>query len=321
MKNKVYTGIVLLLFIGVGLSIFVGQYPLRISDIINGDSVAVGVFFNLRLSRTIMAFLAGFGLSIAGYVYQTIFKNPIASPDIIGVSSGACAGAGIGIIFIGGGTLIVALCAFFGGMIAVLCAIVLAGLSGANRLSSFVLSGIAINALAQAVLMLLKMTADPFGELAALEFWTMGSLSATTLEKVVLIIPMVLLGSVALFLLYRHILLVSLSSDEARMLGVSLGRLRACVLILTTLVVGAIVSVSGLITFVGLIGPHITRLLTKSQSLKTMLFSGFLGSVILLFADVLARSIADTEIPISILTSLMGAPVLIWLVYKGRRVV
>ncbi len=323
-KNSFYICAWAVFIVGIVISLVTGKYPLSMTNILSGDTLELGIFLNLRLSRTVMTVLAGFGLSVAGYVYQTIFKNPIASPDIIGVSSGACAGAGTAIIFLGGGTVIVAIGAFFGGLIAVFIAILLAGAAnthgGGQRLSSFVLSGIAVNALAQAILMLLKRTADPFSELASLEFWTMGSLSDVTSKKVIAVSPIIILSLIFIFYAYRQITMLSLNSDEAKMLGVSVNKIRSLILIATTFVVGAIVSVTGLITFVGLLGPHITRLLTKIHSKKTMFFSGILGASIMLYSDSLARSIASTEIPISILTSLLGAPLLIYLVLKGGRV-
>ncbi len=319
-KNKFYSSIMILFFCGIVISLFVGQYPLTVQNILNSETVDFGVFFNLRVSRTIMAVLSGFGLAVSGYIYQTLFKNPIASPDIIGVSSGACAGAGFSIIFLGAGTLTVAVGAFLGGTIATFVALSLVALSKGNRISTFVISGIAINAVANAILMLLKMTADPEQELAALEFWTMGSLAAVTLQKVLPIVPVVVVCCFVLALLHRQITLLSLNSDEAKMLGVSVVKLRGAVLLITTLIVGGVVSITGLITFVGLIAPHITRLVTKSHSLKTMLFSGFLGSVIMLFSDTIARSISNTEIPISIITSLIGAPFLALLVLRGGKV-
>ncbi len=319
-RRLFYTISIAALLLGAVLSLASGRYPLTFGDLLAGDPTALGVLFNLRLSRTVMAAVAGFGLSVAGYVFQTMFKNPIASPDIMGVSSGACVGAGVGIIFFGGATLAVALCAFGGGLVAVVVAIALAGASGGRRLSAFVLSGIAVGALAQAVLMMLKRTADPEHQLAELEFWTMGSLAAVTLDRVLVVTTVAAAALCVLFMLHRRITLLSLNSDEAKMLGVAVTRVRYTVLILTTLVVGSIVALTGLITFVGLLGPHITRLALKRHSIKTMMFSGVTGASLLLFADSFARGVSSAEIPISIFTSLLGAPLLIVLVIRGGRV-
>ncbi len=316
-KTVFFAACIALLISGIALSLTVGQYPLSLSAIFSGDETALNVFFTLRLPRTLMALLAGAGLSLTGYVYQTVFKNPIAAPDIIGVSSGACVGAGAAIVFFGGSAITTAIFSFVGGFAAVLSCIALAALSKEQRIATFVISGIAVNAVSQAILMLIKRVADPESQLAALEFWTMGSLSAVTRDKVYAILPLLVPAIIALFLMYRQITMLSLGSDEARMLGVSVTRVRTSILLIATLVVSAIVSVTGLITFVGLIAPHITRLTLGLHSRLTMLFACVLGSSLLLYADVAARLL--NEVPISILTSLLGAPLLVALVVKGGR--
>ncbi len=319
-KNRtVYIVTTVFLVLGLVASILVGKYPLQISNLLNGHTTSIEVFFNLRLARTIMVFIAGFALSITGYVYQTVFKNPIASPDIIGVSSGACVGAGIAIVFFVSNTFTTAVFAFIGGMLAVLISMTLASLSKEQKITALVLSGIAVSALADAILMLIKMAADPLDKLAALEFWTMGSFASVTMNKVTPVLPVAIGTTILLCLLYRQITLLSLDADEAKMLGVPVAKMRSLAIIVATLAVSVIVSVIGRITFIGLIAPHLMRLLTKSHSLKTMFFSGVLGAAILLFADCFARSISETEIPISILTSIIGAPLLISLVLKGDK--
>ncbi len=322
-KNTlIYIFVSLALLIGCIASLFIGKYPLTMENLLNGHRTSIEVFTNLRLARTIMVLVAGFSLSLTGYVYQTVFKNPIASPDIIGVSSGACVGAGIAIVFISTNTLATATFAFTGGMAAVFLSMTLASLSREQTIATFVLSGIAVNALADALLMLIKLAADPLDKLAALEFWTMGSFAAATTNKVIPVLPIVLTTSILLCLLYRQITLLSLDTNEAKMLGLPVGKVRSLVIILATLAVSIVVSVVGKITFIGLIAPHLMRLLTKEHSIKTMFFAGALGSAILLFADCLARSIGTAEIPISILTSIIGAPLLISLVITngGKKI-
>ncbi len=311
-----------LVFMGAafGASLCIGRYPFELADIIGGNEQASRVFWFLRLPRTILAAASGFGLACAGSVYQTVFKNPLASPDIIGVSSGASAGAAAAILFMGGGTLVTSLFAFGGGMFAVFMALLLAKASGRNHLATFVLSGIAVNALAQAVLMSMKLTADPERQLASIEFWIMGSFADATASKLPLALPAVFIGLCGIFMLHRQILLLALDSDEAKMLGVRVETLRTIVLVLATLVVGGIVSVAGLISFIGLLAPHIARLLTKSSDTLSLALSGTIGAGLLLCADCLTRSISASEIPISILTSLLGAPFLIYLICKGGKV-
>lgn len=301
------------------LSLCVGRFPIQLSDLLQGDDMAVRVFWTLRLPRSAMAALAGFALAVAGGVYQMVFQNPLAAPDIIGVSSGASAGAAAGILLAGGGTLATGLCAFGGGLLAVGLALLLAGHARRGQMAAFVLSGIAVNAVAQAVLMLMKLLADPTRELAAIEYWTMGSLSGVTAAK--LPFPALAAGAalVGIVLLYRQILLLGLEGDEARMLGVNLTAMRRLVLALATLAVAAIVSVTGLISFIGLMGPHIARLITKNNRLSTLLLGGVIGAVLLLLADCLARTLGSGEIPVSAFTSLLGAPFLVFLVRKGEK--
>ncbi|NCC08671.1 MAG: iron ABC transporter permease [Clostridia bacterium] len=320
-KNKI-TLLAALIFMGAafGASLCIGRYPFRFCDIFGADAQATQVFWQLRLPRTILAAVSGFGLACAGGVYQTVFKNPLASPDIIGVSSGASAGAAAAILFMGGGTLVTAAFAFGGGMCAVFMALLLAKASASNHLATFVLSGIAVNALAQSVLMSMKLMADPERQLSSIEFWTMGSFADATADKLPIALPAVCVGLCGIFLLHRQIMLLALDADEAKMLGVRVETLRTVVLILATLVVGGIVSVAGLISFIGLLAPHIARLLTKNNNSSTLALGGIIGAGLLLSADCLTRSISVAEIPISILTSLIGAPFLIYLICKGGKV-
>lgn len=296
-------------------SLAVGRYPIDWAQLM-ADGMDRRVFLTLRLPRTCMALLAGFALGVAGSVYQAVFQNPLAAPDIIGVSSGASVGAAAAILLFGGGVVLTALLAFAGGMVAVLVVLSLAGFARRQGVTGIVLAGIAVNALTESLLMLMKLTADPEKQLAAIEFWTMGSFADVTLQKLCGVLPLAVIGLAGLFLLHRQILLLGLSEDEARMLGVPVGMMRRVVLLLATLVTGVVVSVTGLISFIGLLAPHIARLLTRSSRFSTTVLSGIVGGALLLWADILARSIGSSEIPVSIITSLLGAPFLFWLMCK-----
>jgi len=308
---------ILLLCLAV-LSLFIGKYPLELSRILAGEEMQVRVFLNLRLSRTIAGVIGGFALGAVGFVYQTVFRNPLASPDIIGVSSGASAGAAAGILFFSG-AMAVTLSAFAGAVAAVIVALVLSSLDRSGRNSSIVLAGIAVHALAQTVLMCLKLTADPERELASIEYWIMGSLSGVNGYAMTGNLILCILCLLVLFLLHRQILLLSASEGEARMLGVGVGRMRLAVLLTATLCVASIVSLTGLIGFVGLLAPHCARILTGHNRVSAMMLSGIFGGCLLTAADILARSAAQTELPVSIFTSLLGAPFLVYLIVKGRR--
>ena len=310
-------GALLLLTLAV-LSLLIGKYPLSIDKLLEGDELQWRVLITLRLGRTLVGVVGGFALGVAGFVYQTVFHNPLASPDIIGVSSGASTGAAFGILFLSGAAS-VTVSAFVGALLAVVLALALSSVDRSGKNSTIVLAGIAVHSLAQTALMALKLTADPERELASIEYWIMGSLSGVSAYSVWGNLIFCLISLFVLILLHRQILMLSAEEGEARMLGVNVRTLRLIVLLLATHAVAAVVSVSGLISFVGLLAPHGARLLTKHNRVGTMLLSGIMGGILLCAADILARSVASSELPVSIFTSLVGAPFLIFLIVKGRR--
>jgi len=298
--------------------LFVGKYPLSMQQLLAGDAMQWRVFLTLRCSRTLVGVIGGFALGVSGFVYQTVFGNPLASPDIIGVSSGASAGAAAGILFLSGAAAVTA-SAFAGALLAVVLALTLSSLNRSGKSSTIVLAGIAVHSLAQTVLMCLKLTADPERELASIEYWMMGSLNGVSIHSISgnLILCVLCMG--VLFLLHRQIILLSAEEGEARMLGVRVVQLRLLVLMVATLSVSSVVSLTGLISFVGLLAPHGARLLTGQNRMGTMLLGGLLGGILLCGADILARSVASTELPVSIFTSVLGAPFLIFLIVQGRQ--
>ena len=318
-KNKTYSIASAILLIALAIvSLCVGKYPLSFEKLLAGNDLQWNVFLTLRLSRTMVGIIGGFALGAAGFVYQTVFRNALASPDIIGVSSGASTGAAAGILFLSG-SLAITLSSFAGALGAVIVALFLSSLDKSGKNSTIVLAGIAVHSLTQTLLMCLKLTADPERELASIEYWIMGSLSGISGYSISmnLLLCIVCLG--ILFLLHRHIIMLSTEEGEARMLGVSIFSLRLLVLLTATLTVASIISLTGLISFVGLLAPHIARLLTKENRIQTMFLSGLLGGILLCGADILARSVASTELPVSIFTSLLGAPFLVYLILKERR--
>lgn len=311
------TGAVILIALAC-LGLFVGKYPLSLNKLMSGDEMQWRVFLTLRCSRTLVGVIGGFALGAAGFVYQTVFRNPLASPDIIGVSSGASAGAAAGILFLSG-AVAVTVSAFIGALLAVVMALALSSLDRSGRNSTIVLAGIAVHSLAQTALMCLKLTADPERELASIEYWIMGSLNGISSYSIAGNLILCVICMAVLFVLHRQIILLSTEEGEARMLGVNAGSLRLIVLLTATMTVAAVVSLTGLISFVGLLAPHGARLLTRNNRIGTMLLSGLLGGILLCGADILARSVAATELPVSIFTSLLGAPFLIFLIVRGRR--
>ena len=311
-------GVILLTALAV-VSLLIGKYPLSIEKLLSGDDMQWRVFWMLRFSRTIVGVIGGFALSAAGFVYQTVFRNPLASPDIIGVSSGASAGAAAGILFFSG-TVATTLSSFVGALLAVILALALSFLDRGGKSASIVLAGIAVHSLAQTALMALKLTADPERELASIEYWIMGSLSGISGYSIGINLALCVVCLCVLFVLHRQVLLLSADEGEARMLGVRVGLLRLAVLLIATLTVSCIISLTGLISFVGLLAPHIARMLTKDNRIGTMFLGGCIGGILLCGADILARSAAQTELPVSIFTSLLGAPFLIFLLARRNRI-
>ena len=319
-NTTLLTGIFLLLT-GVSFltAILIGKYPISLAALLAGDRMALRTFWILRLPRALMALFGGFGLGMAGFVYQTVFGNPLASPDIIGVSSGASAGAAFAILFISSGVTATTIFAFAGGLFAVCISLGLSALAPGKSRSSIVLAGIAVHALAQTILMCLKLTADPEKELASIEYWIMGSLSGVTLSKIPFSIGMVCLCCALILLLHRHLLLLSVKEEEARMLGLSVGSMRMTLLFIATFAVASVVSVTGLVSFIGLLAPHTARMLCKHNRRSCCFLSGTIGSFLLLTADTLSKGIAKTELPVSIFTSLLGAPFLICLIFSKKE--
>ena len=318
-RTKIFcaAGVILLIALAAA-GLFVGKYPLTLDKLLAGDEMQWRVFLTLRCSRTVVGVIGGFALGVAGFVYQTVFRNPLASPDIIGVSSGASAGAAAGILFLSSAAA-VTVSAFAGALLAVILSLVLSGLDRSGKNGTIVLAGIAVHAIAQTVLMALKLTADPEKELASIEYWIMGSLNGISAYAIGGNLILCAVCVLALLFLHRQVILLSAEEGEARLLGVNVTALRVMILVVATLSVASVVSLTGLISFVGLLAPHGARLLTKHNRLGTMLLSGLLGGALLCGADILARSVAATELPVSIFTSLLGAPFLIFLIMGRRR--
>lgn len=310
---------VLLLIVVLVWSVITGQYPLTLKSLLSGDTMSIMVFKRLRLPRALMGVIGGFGLSISGYIYQLIFKNPLASPDIVGVSSGASAGAALAIVAVSASVPVISISAFIGAVTALIITLLTAYLVPGRNSYTIVLAGIAIHSVAQTILMFLKLAADPEKQLASIEYWIIGSLNGISRDSLAIPFLTTLTGFIIMALLYRQILILSTSEEEAVSLGVHVTSLRFIILMLATLVVSSIICVTGLISFIGLIAPHIARLLTKRNDIFTYITSGFTGAILLTLADILARSVSPSELPVSIFTSLLGAPLLIILLIRANK--
>ncbi len=312
-----------LMIVLVILSACTGSYPLspgEIGEILlgqAGETMGARVFWQLRLPRVFMGLLAGGVLSLAGAVYQIIFRNPLASPDLTGVASGASFGAACAIVLGSGSGYQIMLGSFTMGMAALGLMLLMVRTARLQQLSGYILAGVIVSSLADAGLMCLKIMADPERELAAIEFWTMGSLGSFTAEKLLPQTLFMVIPAGLLLLFHRQILMLSLGADHARSMGLDPGRWRAALLALTTLMVAALVSVTGVIAFVGLIGPHIAFLLCGRRGRGYLWLSALLGADLLLIADVLARTLwKGAELPLSVLTVFLAIPVLAALLHK-----
>jgi len=323
-RNRYFIIIGTLVAVAFVVSLFVGRYPISVRDVISFASgsgageISRAVFFTLRLPRTVMALLLGAGLGMTGSVFQLIFKNPLAAPDVVGVSSGANLGAAIAIVLFGHNATLLASSAFVFGMLAVFLVVALVRLRRSSNTVAYILFGIIIRAICESVIMIMKFSADPEKELAAMEYWAMGSLGSITSSKLAVVIPFFLIGFAGLILMRRQIMMLGLEDEESRTLGVRVGLIRMVVLGFATLAVSSVISLTGLVFFVGLTAPHAARLALKRVSFAWCLLSAMVGALILLVSDCIARSITTAEIPVGIPTTFIGVPILLLFMIKRR---
>ncbi|WP_068909306.1 FecCD family ABC transporter permease [Providencia heimbachae] len=278
------------------------------------------VFWQIRFPRTLAAILIGGGLAIAGAAYQGMFRNPLVSPDILGVSAGAGVGAVIGIFF-GQSMIYIQLAAFIGGLIVVALVCFIARLARQHDpILSLVLVGVAISALCGSAISLMKILADPYTQLPSITFWLLGGLSSITQEDLISVLPLMVIGLTPLLLLRWRMNLLSLSDEEAKSLGINVSLIRAIFIISATLITASAVSIAGIIGWIGLIVPHITRMIVGANFRYQLPASMVIGAIMLLITDTLARTIASIELPLGILTSAVGAPFFLAILLQTRRV-
>lgn len=271
--------------------------------------------WNIRLPRILLALLAGAGLSAAGCAFQSLFANPLATPDTLGVASGASFGAALGLL-LGFGMIGTQLSSLLFGALAV----ALTWLASAGRskgLGTVVLAGIMIGSLFTALVSLVKFVADEESQLPAITYWLMGGLDGAGYRNLLYGAPVILAGLLVLFLLRWRMNLLPLAEDEARASGVNIRGLRAVTVICATAITASSVSMCGQVGWVGLLVPHICRMKFGSNQLALFPASVSLGAVFLVAVDTVARSISASEIPISILTAIIGAPFFIALMRKS----
>ena len=329
----VWTPLIVLLLAAIGVGVVVGQYPMSLSDILstllrglglNGSSAEdaktlEAVLWNLRIPRVIVGALVGASLAAAGATYQGMFRNPLVSPDILGVSAGAGLGATAG-IFLGLSLFFVQLLAFIGGLMAVACVYFISlSVRRHDTVLVLVLAGVAVGTLLGAVISLLKILADPYTQLPSITFWLLGGLNAVTGRDIAFILPCLIIGLTPLVLMRWRVNLLSLSDEEAQSLGVDTTRTRIIFIAAATLLSSGSVAFTGIIGWVGLVIPHVARLLVGPDFSRLLPASALLGAIFLTLTDTLARTLGSIELPLGILTALVGAPFFLLLLARSGR--
>lgn len=331
-RRRLSTGAALLLATGGLVALFLlsltlGKYPVSTAEVarvlLGQGEVApqVGtVVLDIRLPRALAAALVGAALAAAGATYQGMFRNPLVSPDILGVSSGAGLGAVIAIFF---SLPVIAIqgAAFLFGLLAVFLVYSIASAVRGTHdpILVLVLAGVVLGTLFSASISLLTYLADPYEQLPAITFWLLGSLASAKLADVGLVAPAILVGLVPMVLLRWRINLMSLGEDEARTLGVETGPLRLLVVSAATLITASAVSIAGVVGWVGLVVPHLARLIVGPNYLRLLPASMIIGAGYLLAVDNVARTLASIEIPLGVLNAFVGAPVFLWVLARARR--
>ena len=319
------------LIAGLLMAFTVGRYPVSLGELFSALSAAAtghradvpqavaSVIFEVRGPRVLAAAMIGAALAVAGTAFQGLFRNPLVSPDILGASSGAALGAVLGIYF-SLGILAIQGLAFVGGLIAVAAVYIIGSLVRArDPILVLVLTGVVVGALLGAGVGLVKYLADPYNQLPAMTFWLLGSLSATGVSDLLPLFGPVAIGTIVLIALRWRMNAMSLPEEEARALGVSTGPLRVAIVAAATLVTSASVATAGIIGWVGLVVPHLARSLVGPDFARLLPAAAILGGGYLLVIDTLARTAAQVEIPLGILTAVIGTPFFIWLLASVQR--
>ncbi len=282
---------------------------------------AVAIIWNIRLPRVILGFIAGAALSICGASFQGIFKNPMADPFILGVSSGSALGAAIGIVlhFTGGfmGLNGTTLLAFVGAFATIILVYTISRVGRRVPVSTLLLSGIAVSQTTSALMSIIMLFNQQ--SMDQIMFWTMGSLNGKGWQQIANILPYVMIGIVILFTTSRELDIMLTGEDTATQLGVDVEFLKKKVLFAASLVTASIVSVTGIIGFVGLVVPHVVRMMTGPKHRRLMPFSIVVGGTFLIICDTIARSITTQEIPVGIITSICGGPFFLYLLRNAKK--
>lgn len=332
MRNSAYARtliVLLVLLLGSALAgLCVGRLSSNLIDIYNAIRGKLGiisnpddtmeiVLFSIRIPRVLASMVIGSMLSLSGAVYQGVFRNPLVSPDILGVSSGASVGAA-GAILLGLGMAERQIFAFLGGILAVFLATRIPKLLKNHTNLMLVLSGIIVGGFLSSLLAIMKFVAEEQTELATIVFWQMGSFSAITMKEIMAIAPAFIVGSVLLIGLSWRINILSFGEVEAKTLGMDIKKYRGIIIVCASLLTAGAVSISGTVGWIGLVIPHLARLLVGSDHIKMIPVTVILGAIFMSAIDTVARALLTVEIPLSILTGLIGAPCYALLLYRQK---
>lgn len=320
---------------GVLLSAMVGQFPITPTEVVGSLLRAIGIttewapddplvestLWVIRFPRIVIGLAVGAALAVAGAVMQAIFGNPLAEPGVVGVSSGAALGAATAIVLgasaigLGG----IAVFAFLGGLLATLLVYVVSRAGGRTEVVTLLLTGIAVNAIATAGIAFVLFIADSASR-EQIVFWQLGSLAGTLWEQVAIVVVVGAVGVAISLLLAKRYDLLALGERNARHLGVNVERLRLMSIVVVALLTGAAVAFTGIISFVGLVVPHLVRMIIGPAHRGLIIASAVGGGALLVIADLLTRVlVSGAELPIGMLTSLVGGPFFFWLLYRQRR--
>ena len=306
----------------------IGRYYIPIDEILESLSsifggavegsqqVTTNILLNTRIPRIITALIVGAGLSVAGVAMQAMFSNPLATPDTIGVAGGAAFGAVLGIL-ISQNSIVIQLMAFCFGLVAVCMTIGISKISKKPSIVMIVLSGMIVQSFFSALISLIKTIADTDTQLPSIVYWLMGSMASANYDKLQIGVVTLLIGIIGLYFIKWRLNIIELSEDEANSLGVNVRKMRILILGFSTLITASAVSMCGQIGWIGLLVPHLARMLVGNDNSKVVPVSISLGAVFMLIVDTLARSILPMEIPLSIITAIIGTPFFAFLVHKS----
>lgn len=304
------------------IALCLGQYTIALQDVIKVLTLqevdlvnAETVIFNIRIPRILVSLIVGSGLATAGASFQALFSNPLATPDTLGCANGASFGAALGIL-LGLNALGIQISALIFGILAVVLVFVFTRYRHANQIMMIILGGMVVSSLFSALVSLIKYVADPNDVLPVITFWLMGSFSNSTVRSLYTGVPMIILGMMILYLMRYRMNALSLKEEEAASLGINVRKNRMIVIIASSLITASVVSMCGVVGWVGLLIPHISRMLFGNNHTKVIPGCIVFGALFMLLIDTIARCMYQAEIPVSILTAIIGAPVFLLLLRK-----